>query len=427
MMNKKKNKLSINELFNNNRFLRILSVIVAFGIWLLISTTIDPNAPAVVKNVPVTVDLTNTAPGNNGLSIANPTVQYVDIYLVGKSYEIGSLEPEDFIVTLDNLDQVTQPGTYTLPLRASLKPDSTIQIEINNKKLGNLTVEFDRQVEKTIQLEAYAPNKETAESFMIDECTVSPNEITVTGPEHIVSQIDSAVVENTEKMKINSSTSIDGTLYFKDANGNNIDASYLQYKDTQFKISIPLYKKVTLPLTFKYINVPKGINADLLEYEIDPVSELSVAIPVDAAAGIQEISLGEIDFRKIDINKSLSFDVNLLAGYINLDDINQVTVHFLTAEYDKVYLSSENILAENIPVGYQVEIISTKVSDIRIIGKKEIVDSLTSEDVIVTADFSNINNLTTGEQRVPVSISLTDGKQAWAIGEKSILVSVTQE
>ncbi len=308
-----------------------------------------------------------------------------------------------------------------------MKTTATLHVETKlTVKPSSFFVQFDRIEKKTFSLQASAPNKEAEEGYYIDQYIASPNEVVVSGPESVVSQIAHCVVENNDMMIINNSTAIDGNLVFYDGNGQQINSETLDYGDINFKISIPLYKKVTLPFTFEFINVPKNIDTSQIEYAMSPVDKITVGIPVDAAAGIESISLGQVDFRRLDVDKSFSFDVSLLAGYINIDDINQVNISFLNDEYDKVYLSSSNIVTANVPTGYQVEIISGKVSDIRFVGKKDIIQDLTSEDVVVTADFSNVTNLTTGEQRVPVSISLVDNTQAWAVGEKSILVSVKE-
>lgn len=56
--------------------------------------------------------------------------------------------------------------------------------------------------------------------------------------------------------------------------------------------------------------------------------KLLIGVPVDAATDVKSISLGEIDFRKIDIGSVFQFDVSLLAGYINIDGVQEVTVSF---------------------------------------------------------------------------------------------------
>lgn len=424
--NKDKKKWNLPSLFDSNRFLQVLSILVAFVAWFLVSTTINPNANTTVENVPVTIDLTDTAAESNGLSVVSDQEITVDIAVRGMSYEIGNLTADDFTVVPTNLGEVTEPGIHDLTLRvtssASLS-DGTELVAMPRK----ISVQFDRMEQRTFQLEASAPNKTAAEGYYIDQYIASPRELLITGPESVVSQIDRCVVENTEKMEINSSSSIEGTLVLYDANGQQIDDTYLTYpEDTEFRISIPLYKQETLPFTFEFYNVPAGIDTDALEYTIEPVDELTVGIPVDAATDVASISLGQVDFRKIDIQKSLTFDVSLLAGYVNIDDINQVSVTFLTDEYDKTYLSTSNIVVTNLPAGYQVDVITTQISDIRFIGKKTELEGLTSADVVATIDCSQIQNFSTGQQRVPVSITVTNGKQVWAVGEKSALISVTQ-
>lgn len=428
----KSKKFNFSNLWENDRFLKILSVVVAFLAWFIISITIDTNASATIKKIPVEIELENTAAENtaaenSGLDVIDTETRYVDISIRGKSYEIGRLGPEDFTATL-SLEEVTKPGTYTLNVLVNPTKDVPKDVTISSINTPTLEVQFDRILEKTFPLEASAVNVQAADGYIFEGYTVSPKEITVRGPASVIEKISKCVVENTDKMILSSSVAIDGELIFLDASNNEIDAKYLQYYNNEFKISIPLYKKVTLPLTFDYINVPEGIDTSKIHASIEP-KEIEVAIPVDAAAGIEEISVGQVDFRKLDIEKTISAEISLLSGYINLDEVNEATIDFgLSSDrYQKALLSSDNIVLKNVPSEYEVSVITEKIADIPFVGENAVIEGLTSSDVLITADFSNISNLKPGEQRVPVTITVLNNKQAWAVAEKSIFVSVTKK
>ena len=80
-----KKKVNLNGLFENNRFLKILSVLIAVIAWFLIVTTIDPNTYSTISKIPVTVDLSGTIAESSGLTVLDTDVQYVDVKVKGKA------------------------------------------------------------------------------------------------------------------------------------------------------------------------------------------------------------------------------------------------------------------------------------------------------------------------------------------------------
>ena len=68
--NKVKKKFSLNVLFNNDRFLLILSFVVSFFIWTAVSAGSGETVNYPVTNVPVTMELSEDAE-NDGLSVVS--------------------------------------------------------------------------------------------------------------------------------------------------------------------------------------------------------------------------------------------------------------------------------------------------------------------------------------------------------------------
>lgn len=424
-MSKEKKRFDLNRLLENSRFMKLLSVILGFIVWITVVTTVDTDITRIIEDVPVQINLAGTTAESNGLDVVDTQPRYVDISIEGTNYEIGKLTTENFKATL-SLADVTESKVYTdLPVKVE-RVNTSYDFTIKKVTPDSMTVEFDRMVDKTFTLEASAPNVQPAEGYIIDGFTTTPTNITLTGPESSISKVARCVLENNDKMQLTDTALIDGTLRFLDTEGKEIKDDYLRY-DTEelYQISIPLYQKKQLPLTFDYINVPDYINIDNLKYTMSPASTISIAFPVGASSGVDKINLGEIDFRKIDLNKSFSFDVSLLAGYINLDNIQQVTVSFDTSYYSKINLNTNNIVIKNVPAQYQVEVLSDQVSDIRFIGNQAVLSQLTAADVVATVDLTG-STLAVGEHRVPVSITLSGKQQAWAVGEKSVLISVKE-
>ena len=420
----KKINFDFSRLFENSKFLKICSVIVAVAAWFAVTTLVSNDAVSTIKDVSISTDLTGTAAETNGLSIVSLSDETVDVRITGKSYQIGLLEKEDFQAKLD-LSEVTQPGRYELDVQVEMPDNSNnVEYEISRVKPEKVTVEFDRLVDSTLTPEAYVPNATAPAGCFLEQAMVSPSEIPISGPESVIQKIKTVRVVNEDKVELKTSQSLDGTLQLLDENGHEIDMSQLTVQTEGYKITVPVYKQVEVPLTFDYINVPDGIDISKISYEMSQ-EKLVIGVPVDAAADVKSISLGEIDFRKIDVGSIFNFDVSLLAGYINIDGVDEVTVSFPSEGMDYAKISCDNIVLKNVPAKYDVKLLTTKLSGIKFVGEASVVEKLSPSDVVATVDFSNVS-LSAGEKRVPVRITLSGEQQAWAVGvDYSVLVRIS--
>ena len=163
--NESKKKFSVNVLFNNDRFLLILSFIMAFFIWLAVSVNSGEIANYSIPNIPVTMELSEDA-GNDGLSVVSINGVSVDdftttVKVKGNSVTVGSLKSSDIQVYGTNLGTIATSGTYNVTLMAK-------QLGIKNNydiisiDPSEVTVVVDRNITKefvidTSQINASSP------------------------------------------------------------------------------------------------------------------------------------------------------------------------------------------------------------------------------------------------------------------------------
>ena len=61
-MKNNKSKISFESLLNNNRFLLVLSLVIALAIWVWVAIDKSPEVQTVITNVPVKINLENSVP-----------------------------------------------------------------------------------------------------------------------------------------------------------------------------------------------------------------------------------------------------------------------------------------------------------------------------------------------------------------------------
>ena len=84
MKNNKSKKFSFENILDNNRFLMILSFIIAFGLWVWVAIDKSPEIQTVITDVPVKINLENSIPQQLGLQIFGESEFTVDVTVTGK-------------------------------------------------------------------------------------------------------------------------------------------------------------------------------------------------------------------------------------------------------------------------------------------------------------------------------------------------------
>ena len=421
----KRIKINTSAWLENPKKAMILSFVIAVVAWFIVATVLSPETRQVISDVPVEI-LLETITTENNLEVIGNTQHTVDITVIGKRYKVGALTPEDFQVTASSRD-VQTAGTFSLAIRGALRnPDEEISIESISPT--DISVTFDTIVSKEFPLEVDIENIRIADGYMMGTTVYSiPEQLTITGPERDVSQIARCVITPMEEIRgtLTDPLKTQGKLVLYDKDNNILDLKSLTYSAQEYSITVPVYKIITVPLRFTYTNLPAGFPVDELQYTMS-ADEITVAVPAGVEANIESFSLGNIDFRNMDTGYTVVMDVGLPAGYLNLDQLDQVTIKFETDDY-AVRTFTVNIDANNVinaPADYDIQIVSTKVMNVRVVGEPEIVENLTSADLTAVIDLAN-ENIVEGQSTVPVRIEISESGVVWAVGSKSAVIRAT--
>lgn len=82
---KKANVKGLRSLLYNNKFVLLLSVILAFGIWIWVSIEKSPEVEVTISSVPVKIDMDNSVPAQLNLQIFGDNNYTVDVTVKGKN------------------------------------------------------------------------------------------------------------------------------------------------------------------------------------------------------------------------------------------------------------------------------------------------------------------------------------------------------
>ena len=427
-MNIRLPKINFQKLFDNNKFVIVLSVLIAVVAMFVVKMTIDNTSTMNIEDVPVEIDLTDTAAEKAELSIIGDQNLTATLNVTGKRYDVGGLKASDITDDLRVVikpTSVTKAGEYQLELTVERK-HSTLPYTVNSISPSKVTLRFDNVVTQEFPVTVETGTLETAEGFIQEPAFAQPATVTVKGPKSDVDQIAKCVARSDISGVLTETVVKKGEILFYDQNNNKLEFDFA-YSPQTVDVTVPVYMQRTVPLTFSYSNVPEGFPIEELTKRVKlSHTELTIATPSDAVEGLQELSLGTIDFRRIDRGSVFTLEVNLPAGYRNMDNVDRVTLEFPTENLDSKTITISNLNLANIPAGYDVSLLTRRLTSVKLVGESSLIKSVTAADVVATVDLLDVT-MTKGRFSVPVKFSIPGKGLIWVSGEYNAVIEASEK
>lgn len=403
--------INFKRLFRDDRFLWFFSLLCAVTLWFVVINAIDPTATTTIRQVPVTVDVTDSALGKLGLDNIQEAVQKVDVTISGQRYIIGGVKPEDIQVKAV-LTGITKPGLSTLNLIAT--PKNGKEFDIQSISPDTVTVQFDRMVTKTLPVQVDVSGVSFPEGYIMEEEYVSPSEVIVTGPEAEMSQVYKCVAKAEINRTLDRTEVITSRLELYDADGVLIESPFITTDATTVDITVPVLKIKNVPLTVQFLNVPDDFPLNELKYTL---SEETVAIagPADLIQLMEDINLGYIDMRDLDTDGSYTFNIVLPSGYVNVDGVTTVEVSFMNEEITSRYFNVTDIRLINRPTNFDITVSTRTISNVRVFGPADVLEKMVGTDIVAEIDLSD-REIRAGQTKVTVNMQIPSKGLVWANG-----------
>ncbi|MBC5786458.1 MULTISPECIES: CdaR family protein [Clostridiaceae] len=411
-------KFSFGRLIENKRFTMVFSILIAVIAWLVVVIQLDPMQKKVIRDIPVTYDLADTQADKLGLEVIKIEPANVSITVEGKRYQVSKLTQADFKVEFSAVS-IQGAGSYTLELRASSKENSS-EFQVANISPSTVNVTFDKVSSKTITLTAQAPNIKVEDDFILENPVPTPDKLEVKGPEQYIDRLDHGIIMTDASETLTQTTTKKGTLLLYDVDGNQLDNSWFTFDRETFEVVIPVYKQATVPLTFKYKNVPANLDTSKLEYSMS-VNQINIAGSEDAVQNISEINLGYIDIRELDVGKTFQFNISVPSGFKNISNVTQVTVTFTDTNWSSKLLDVTDIRQSNIPSGYTITVQNSSIQNVKIVGDQSVIGTLMPNDLVATVDYTS-QPIKEGSQTVQVTIEVVSKENVWVVGSYDCIV-----
>ena len=365
----------------------VLSVVIAFGLWLYVVTNVSQEAEYTIYNIPIVLE-GETLLNEKNLMITDMSADDVDLTLSGSRSDLAKVNSSNMILKA-NLGDISEPQEKKplsyVPVYPSNVPSNALTIENRNPAYIFVTVEARRnkEVPVEIQWEGSAP-----EGYMSDRenRVLDYSSITVVGPASVADQIEKAVI-TVDLSEQKESISQDYRYTLCDKDGNPVDAKLIttNVETVHLDVKIQQVKEVKLTVEVVYGG---GATEKNTEVTVTPATiRLSGGEAVLAELG-DTLNLGRIDLGIMENSQVKPMPITLPEGVTNLSNIAEAQVDIKFSGITKKDFSVENIVAENIPEGLEAEIIDQALQ-VTLRGPVLDLQKITAEDIVVRVDFAD--------------------------------------
>ncbi len=431
---KKGKKPFFHNLFYNNRYLAIFSLLAAFIVWIVVVMEFSPETTYKIQDVPVVIDIENTTAEKLDLQPFTEKEYTVDVTVEGKRYSVTQkdISPEDIKVTA-NLNYVDSVGAHSLQLIAT-KNDPYADYEIVALSSEQVEVYFDAYKEIQVDLKTEEiPQNIIPDGYYVDGPVLSTTTVTVAGASTQINRIDKnniyAKVSDEEKedtKKLEKTAYFNAVIDIVDNYGNKVNYVSLK-EETPVVITVPVLKKAEFATAVEFSNTPENYRDFIESIKITPET-LNIGAQEDVVSAMENVSVGTIDFSDVKAGKNVfkfskdDFSTNLKV----FDEIEEVTVvvNIFEASKKVVDIDKSRVSFTNVPENCIVSLVDSYslIESVTVFGGKDAISSLDADSVYAVVDMADYKGKT-GRDTVLAKVTVQNAN-CWAYGSYEIPINV---
>lgn len=401
----------------DNLGLKIGSVLFAALLWLLVTNINNPATTQRVNNVRVSIINGEVLTSQGKIYEVLDNSDVIDyVTITGPKTVMNNIGSNDLVAVAD-MNKLTEDNTIPIELSTAQYNESLDSIRASSSVV-KLKVEERRSISIPLKAETSGTLQE---GYIVGDVTTDQNLVRVTGPESVVSTIETAAVS----VGITGFTGDIGTnaeIKLYDAQGEEVSKDKLALNINTVGVNVEILGTKAVPLRFAASGTPaNGYRATGMISSSPESVLLAGKGSVLRNLSVIEIPDTEIDITGatgdvtaiVDIRPYLSGSVELADG--EFDGNVSVTVKVEQEVTRSITISENNIVIENLPEQYE-GVISTYEEEfpIQVRGLAEEVNALDASQIRGVVDIDRlletgvIEELGEGYYDVNLSFNLPD-------------------
>lgn len=300
--------------------LKVISVVIAIGIWIYIALVMDPTIEITVRDLPIQFVGAETLDSRN-LSVISESSTTVTVNIKGSRKKMGNNDMKTIIARAD-ISGITETGENTVPI------DIVIPFEnqgVSSQSEYTVTVKVEDRVTKALDIKIDTQGS-LAPDYMPGDITAEPSEVTLVGPKSAVEKISTASVNldyGNEDVDIEKELPI----MFYGADGKEVsmlDALmkriYVSAESATVRCPVLKMHKVSVKAMFDRQNLPEGFS-----YKTEP-SEVYIFGSDNGVAETTEISTEIVSVDKLYDSGKVKVKLRIPEGIKIFDNISEAEI-----------------------------------------------------------------------------------------------------
>lgn len=420
----------LGNIITNNFGLKLLSVGLAFVLWVIVAQISNPVGTVSFSNVQVTLINAEQLEAQGKVYQILDQTDVVKVTVRAPESVISTLSASDISAVAD-LSEISEDGT--VPITYSL--DRAERIIADHDEL---LINVDDKKTKYVNIQ-YQLMGEVGEGCVQGVVKLARNRLEISGPASAVDRIAYALVTIDLDGAIKT-ISADMEIYLYDATGNRID-NELIVKQTDYVTTtvtvlstkkVPIYASVTGEPSNGYIYTgdlyvdPEVITIAGDTSVLNGISRIDITDPVDIGSAKNDIT-ATFDLTKY-LPSGVEFEDKTFDGEVS------VTAYIEKMLEKNLTISPDALLLHDIPEGFNAEIVGTEEINVRLVGLETELNAVSSESLtgIVEIDSyltaNNITDINDGDiVTIPVKFNLSDHVKADAVYVRVQLTLVEED
>ena len=364
----------------------LLSLVIAFGLWLYVVTNVSQEADYTIYNVPVVME-GETVLNERNLMITSVSADDVDLTLSGNRSDLAKVNNGNTVLKVD-LTKIYEPGEKIALTYNPIFPSdvATNALTIENRHPANIFITVEARRNKEVPVEVVWIGS-TPDGFMSDRENriLDYSSVTVVGPASVADLIEKAVIE-VDLSEQRESISQDYRYTLCDKDGNPVDAELITTNVENVHLDVKIHKVKEVKLVAEVVYGGGATEKNTMVLIEPDTIRLSGGGAVLEELG-DSISLGKIDLSTIEKSQELTIPITLPEGVTNLSNITEAKVEIRFSGLAVKEFEVENIEAINVPEGLEADVIEKKMTVI-LRGPAAELMKIDSEDISVWADLT---------------------------------------
>jgi len=403
-----------------NLGLKILSVLIALGLWMIVVSINNPKITTTLGPVPVEVANANVITNEQKVYEVLEGTDFINVRVEGPRTIVDKMTVDNIKATAD-MKQLTFMDTVPITLSV-VGVEGTVTAESRTK---NMSIRIEDMKRKQMRIEVDVVG-EPAEGHVIGTVSLNQNVVSLAGPESVISSISRAAIR-VDVEDMNSDIQLEKQpVKLYDDRGKEIDGGRVTFSILAVNVDVKIMETKTIPLQFHISGTPAAGYAATGEVINNP-SSIRIAGVGNTFHALQSLVIADstLDITGATGNKEFVVDItrHLPVGVTLVDDDFEgnvvVTAVVEPLRQKTVHMPITNIFLKNIPEGYAVAVDDSEYANGRVAftvrGLGDAYELFDGSTAIAEIDVKTLipgeGELVEGRHTATATVSLPEGIQ----------------